>query len=49
MSKQILSLYHSQFTLRYLFSVFNGHWLMANGKRMENGEWKMVNTPGGGI
>ena len=39
----------SLFTIRFPFTVIHGHQsLMANGKRMENGQWKMVNASEGG-
>lgn len=41
--KRTSSVHRFPFTLRDPFSVFHNQWLTANGKRLVNGKWLMVN------
>ena len=43
------TVHHFPSTMRYLFTVFHGPWLMANGKCMVNCKRKMVDGRGGGV
>ena len=35
------TIFSSQFTMRYPFSVFRDRWLTANSKHMVKGKWRM--------
>ena len=42
------TVHRSPLTMRYPLPIIHeGQWLIANGKYMVNGQWKMVNGAGG--
>lgn len=48
-SYPLSSVHRSPFTVCYLLSVIHDPWLIANGKRIENSKWTVVNSTGGAL